>query len=47
MELPVDHLDSLVEVPEADGVNDLEHTLVRRKGVGLLLEDLVDPAGEM
>lgn len=35
---------SLVEVPEADGVDDLQHALVGGEGVRLLLEDLVDPA---
>lgn len=37
------YLHSLVEVPEADGVDDLQHALVGREGVRLFLEDLVDP----
>ena len=37
------YLHSLVEVPEADGVDDLKHALVGCEGVRLLLEYLVDP----
>lgn len=37
------YLNGLVEVPEADSVDHLEHALVRREGIRLLLEDLVNP----
>lgn len=38
------YLHGLVKMPEADGVDDFQHPLVSGEGVGLLLENLVDPA---